>query len=94
MVSIAGAMAENSALASLTARVRDSQARYDAIRDMLPEALRAHVRPGPIDERGWTLLAANGSIAAKLRQTLPELEAALQARGWETTPIRVRIQSA
>jgi len=86
-------MDENAALANLMARVRDSQARYEAIRNMLPESLRTQVRPGPIDERGWTLLAANASIGSKLRQLLPELDAALQSRGWESTPIRVRIQS-
>lgn len=91
---MASAMGESAALAGLLARLRDSRSRYDAIRTILPEALRPHVQPGPIDPKGWTLLAANGSVASKLRHLVPEIEAALQTRGWESIPIRVRIQSA
>jgi hypothetical protein len=38
------------------------------------------------------LLAAHGAAAAKLRQLLPRLEAALLQAGWQGTPIKVRIQ--
>ena len=33
--------------------------------------MRAHVRAGVLDAEGWNLLAPNGAVAAKLRQSLP-----------------------
>ena len=41
---------------------------------------RAELRPGPLDEAGWTLLVPGGAAAAKLRQLRPALEAALNAK--------------
>ena len=79
-------------LAGLLQRVRQSQARLDAIAPLLPAALRLAVRPGPLDEAGWTLLARNAAAAAKLRQMLPQLEAGLQAQGWPAVPIRLKVQ--
>ena len=46
--------------------MRDSNARFETIRPALPSLLAAHVKPGPVDPEGWSLLAANGSVAAKL----------------------------
>ncbi len=86
-------MAQSSPLASLMARVRESQARYDAISPGIPEAMRGQVKPGPIDDKGWSLLAANSAVASKLRQLLPEFEQSLLNRGWQGTPIRIRVQS-
>ena len=60
----------------------------------MPAALAAHVRPGPVDESGWSLLAANAAVAAKLRQLQPRLEDLLRERGWEVSAIRVKVQSA
>ena len=37
------------------------------VRPLLPAALARHVRPGPVDAEGWSLLAANAGVAAKLR---------------------------
>jgi hypothetical protein len=55
--------------------------------------LRAHVRAGPLDEEGWTILAANSAVAAKLRHLLPTLAEALLAKGWQATSIRIKVQS-
>ena len=74
--------------------MRDSNARYDAIRAELPALLSAHVRPGPVDEQGWSLLAANASVAAKLRQLQPRLEDVLRQRGWQVSAIRIKVQSS
>lgn len=63
------------------------------VRQTLPNALAPHVRPGTLDESGWNLLAANGSVAAKLRQLLPLIEQALLDQGWQGTAIRVKVQS-
>ena len=37
--------------------------RFEAVRPALPRTLLAHVKPGPVDAEGWSLLAANASVA-------------------------------
>jgi hypothetical protein len=74
--------------------MRDSNVRFEAIRSSLPMTLTPHVKPGPVDEEGWSLLAANASVAAKLRQLQPRLEDVLRERGWQVSSIRVKVQSA
>jgi hypothetical protein len=80
-------------LARLRERLQDSNQRFEAIRASLPSALAAHVRPGPVDEQGWSLLAANASVAAKLRQLQPRLEEIVRERGWPVTAIRIKVES-
>ena len=80
-------------LAQLRERLRDSTARFEAIRDRLPAAMVPHVQPGPVDDLGWSLLVANAAVAAKLRQSVPRLEEALKARGWQNTTIRIKVQA-
>jgi len=80
-------------LSQLLLRLRESNARFAAIRNRLPPALQQQVRPGPLDEQGWSLLVSNGAAASKLRHLLPTLEAALLAQGWQGTPIRIKVQS-
>lgn len=80
-------------LARIFERLRDSKARFEAIRSSLPASLAAHVKPGPVDEIGWTLLAANAAVAAKLRQLQPRLEEAIRDRGWTVSEIRVKVES-
>ncbi|MFZ2649864.1 MAG: DciA family protein [Burkholderiaceae bacterium] len=72
--------------------MRESSARFDAIRPHLPAALAAHSKPGPLDDAGWSLLAANPSVAAKLRQLQPRLEQILQERGYQVSSIRIKVQ--
>jgi hypothetical protein len=86
------ALGHSTPLARLLHLARESQARFAAVSPLLPPGLREAVRPGPLDDEGWQLLVAHGAAAAKLRQLLPRLEAALQAGGWQGTPIKVRIQ--
>ena len=90
---IADALARSAPLANLRERLRDSAERLAAIRGDLPAALAPHVKPGPVDDAGWSLLAANGAVAAKLRQLQPRLEERLRQRGWKTTAIRIKVQS-
>ena len=80
-------------LARLRERIDESNARFDAIRSSLPTAMAAHVRPGPVDEQGWSLLAANAAVAAKLRQLQPRLEEVVRERGWTVSTIRVKVES-
>lgn len=87
------ALARSSPLAALQSRLRDSKDRFEAIRSVLPAALAAHVRPGPLDTEGWSLLAANPSVAAKLRQMQPRLEARLVDCGWPILALRIKVNS-
>src|SRR5512139_3711865 len=86
-------MAHSPPLARLQQLMRESNDRFEAVRPVLPAALAAHVKPGPVDGDGWSLLAANASVAAKLRQLQPRLEDALKHRGWQVTSIRIKVQS-
>ncbi len=86
-------LAGDDSLTSLLARVRASQARLDALAEVLPGLLRQHLRAGPLDDDGWTILAANSAVASKLRHLLPTLAETLVAKGWQATSIRVKVQS-
>lgn len=88
---LAGALAGSAPLQSLGARLRASEARLAAVRGCLPPALAPHVQAGPIDEAGWSLLARNAGVAAKLRHLLPTLEAALAEAGLPVASIRIRV---
>jgi hypothetical protein len=90
---IVDALARSAPLHQLQARLRDSNARFAAILSLLPATLAPHVQPGPVDEAGWSLLAANAPVAAKLRQLQPRLEDVLRQRGWQVSAIRIKVQS-
>lgn len=87
------ALARSSPLAALQSRLRESILRFEAIRGTLPSALAAHVRPGPLDGEGWSLLAANPAVAAKLRQLQPRLQARLVECGWPALALRIKVNS-
>ena len=88
------ALQQSEPLARLQQLMRESNQRFEAIRSTLPATLLPHVRPGPLDEAGWSLLVANAAVAAKLRQVKPNLEAQLRERGWEISAIRVKVQTS
>ena len=90
---LARALDQNTSLADLSRRLAQSNARYAAIGVDLPEPLRMQVRPGPIDDEGWSLLASNAAVAAKLRHLLPRLNDTLREQGWPELPIRVHIRT-
>ncbi len=87
------ALRDSEPLAGLLLRIRQSQARLDAISPLLPDALRQAVRAGPLDDAGWSLLLAHSAAAAKLRQMLPQLQAELRRLGWPEVPIRLKVQA-
>ena len=87
------ALDQNAALGRLMQRLRESQQRFQAIEACIPKPLAAAVKAGPLDEQGWTLLAAHGSAAAKLRQLVPLFEQALLQSGWTALAIRIKLHS-
>jgi hypothetical protein len=92
-LAIADALRRSAPLAQLRQRLQDSNARLAAIQALLPAALAPHVTAGPVDDDGWSLLAANASVAAKLRQLQPRLEEALSRRGWQVSSIRIKVHT-
>ena len=91
-LALARALDHSEPLAGLLRRVRESRERFDAIRGLLPPALLASVRPGPLDESAWSVLVDHAAAAAKLRQMLPDLQSALADRGWPQPAVKIRIQ--
>ena len=92
-VSLAGAMAASDRLTSLAARLRESEQRFAAVAALLPDHLARELRPGPIDDEGWSLLASNAAVAAKLRHLVPRLNQELHSRAFRDLPIRVRLRA-
>ncbi|HEV6968989.1 MULTISPECIES: hypothetical protein [Roseateles] len=86
---VAEAMRAHEGLSQLGARLEASRRRLRIIAPALPGPLAASVQPGPLDEDGWSLLAANAAVAAKLRHLLPRLEALLAQAG---LPGRIRVK--
>jgi len=87
------ALDQSQPLVRLLRRLQESRARFDTIGAQLPDTLRDQVRPGPLDDDGWSLLVANGAAASKLRQLVPLLDATLLAQGWPVASIRIRVQA-
>lgn len=92
-LSIDAALRASAPLAKLRESLRDSNARFDAVRAAIPSPMRVHVKPGPVDAEGWSLLAANSAVAAKLRQLAPRFEALLRAGGWTACTVRIKVPS-
>jgi len=86
----AQALQEHPTLAGLLQGHRQSQQWWAEVSRTLGP-LAAQVRPGPIEQGCWTLLAAHGSAAAKLRQWVPLLIEQLQAQGHEVREVRVKV---
>lgn len=88
------ALQRSAPLAHLQALLRESSARFETIAGQLPAPLARHVRPGPVDAEGWSLLAANAAVAAKLRQLEPRLHESLAQAGWPARAIRIKVRSS
>jgi hypothetical protein len=90
---LANAMQDSRPLALLAERLRESKRRFDCIAPVLPNTMVGVIQPGPVDEHGWTLLAANAAVAAKLRQLVPLLAGRLAEQGFDDRPLRVKLFS-
>jgi hypothetical protein len=92
-VSLTRAIDASERLAGLAARLAESEQRLAAIAPLVPEPMRRELRPGPVDDEGWSVLVSNAAVAAKLRHLLPRFVEALRARAFRDVPIRVRVRS-
>jgi hypothetical protein len=88
---IAEALSASSPLARLGERLRESTAMLESVRPLLPAPLAAHVRAGPVDPTGWSILVGHAAAAAKLRQLVPHLETRLADRGHAVTTVRIKV---
>ncbi|MGI9132443.1 MAG: DciA family protein [Rhodoferax sp.] len=93
-VTLQQATQDSPTLARLSALALESAARLQSVQSLLPAALRAAVRPGPIEGTVWCLVLDNSSVAAKIRQLLPAMESHLRSKGWEVTAIRLKVQTS
>jgi hypothetical protein len=89
---IADALRASAPLGRLAERLRLSNALFAAVAPVVPAALAASMRPGPVDDEGWSILCANAAVAAKLRQLVPLLERRLQDIGEPVAAVRVKVQ--
>ena len=80
-------------LSRLLLRVQASRDCLAAVVPVLPPELRGAVQAGPLDDSGWTLLAANAAVAAKLRQLMPVLNDALVAQSIAVAALRIKVHT-
>lgn len=85
------AVAQAPTLARLSELAAESSARLAVVRPLLPAPLRPLVQAGVPDAEGWTLLVPHNAAAAKLRQLMPTLLAALTKAGHPVAAIRVKV---
>lgn len=88
---VAQALRAHDGLARLSERLEASRRRLRTIAPALPGNLLASVQAGPLDADGWSLLAANAAVAAKLRHLRPRLETLLAQAGLAPAVIRIRL---
>ena len=84
-------LSQSQPLTLLHKRLQEMRGRFEAVLPVVPAILHPHLSPGGIDDQGWTLLAANTSVAAKVRQMVPELLKAVLKQGWTDIPIRIKV---
>jgi hypothetical protein len=92
-LSIQEASQASPSLARLSELTQESKARLQAIAPLLPAAMQQGIQAGPITGTEWCLLVANNSMAAKLRQYVPDMQTRLQHLGWDVQCIRLKIQN-
>jgi hypothetical protein len=79
-------------MAAWDARRRREQAITTLVRRHVPRALADRIRVADAEGNELQLAVEAGAIAAIVRQSTPDLVAALQRDGWQFTGIRVRVQ--
>jgi hypothetical protein len=93
-VTLLQATQESPTLARLAELAMDSTARLKSIQSLIPMSLRSTVQAGPIEGAQWCLILDNNSVAAKIRQLLPSMQAHLRSNGWEVNSIRLKVRTS
>ena len=89
--SVAEALQGHETLGALLGRWRIAQQCMQASRPVMGAALSTALRPGPIEDGCWVILADNGTAASKARQLLPRVSAVLQQAGMPVSEVKVRV---
>jgi hypothetical protein len=89
---IARVVAADPRLAAWNARRQHESELMQALLQVLPRPLAAHVWVSEAVPPTLELGTATGAVAAVLRQRGPDVLAALAQKGWKFTGIRVRVQ--
>src|SRR5258706_4807950 len=85
-------LATDATLADWAARARAEAELTSAVRRHLPRALADRVRVAEASGATLTLATNAGTVAAVVRQRLPDILGGLQREGCNFTEIRVRVQ--
>ena len=85
------ALQDNPTLGSLLQRWRVAQQCMQAASVVLGAQLAPSLRPGPVEDAQWTLLASSGTAASKARQLLPRITEAVQSLGLGVETVRIRV---
>lgn len=105
-LSLFEATLQNPQLARLQSLTRASSQYLALVQPLIPPALRAGTKAGPIapvttsaeagpgGQTEWCLIAASNASASKLRQLLPALLQQLQSAGHPVSSIRLAIEKA
>ena len=67
------------------------ESRLQRLLAIIPKGLHRQIKAGPADEDNWTILVASPAVAAKVRQILPTLTAAVAQQEQRTVLIRVKV---
>ena len=90
-IPIKQALKASAPLHGLLQRVRLSESRLQRLLPIIPKGLHRQIKAGPADEDNWTVLAASPAVAAKVRQILPTLTAAVAQQEQRNVLIRVKV---
>jgi hypothetical protein len=72
-------------------RMRLSESRLQRLLAIIPKGLHRQITAGPADEGSWTILVASPAVAAKVRQILPAMTAAVAQQEQRAVLIRVKV---
>ena len=89
--SLMQATLETPHLARIAELIKTSNSMLAAVESLIPIGFRKQVQAGPLGDGTWCLMVENNSVAAKLRQLQPTLEAHLRTKGWDIKSIRVKV---
>ena len=88
---MAEALQGHETLGALLDRWRTAQRCLHAAGPVLGPALAAALRPGPLQDDCWVILADSGTAASKVRQLLPRITVTLREAGIPVSEVKVRV---